>query len=90
MRIGQNDLSLNQRRGRVGQRLEAERILMKYAQMLQKELPIRLARRVIDLENVPKLRDMPSIKAVKGIYISSLLAILDAEDPNERYDTEIG
>lgn len=95
IRIGQHDdygsqldhrrrQPVQQLRGRMGHRLASERVLMQYAQTLQKELPISLARRVIDLDRIPKLRDMPSVQSVKRIYVSSLLAILDAEDPGER------
>jgi Mitochondrial branched-chain alpha-ketoacid dehydrogenase kinase len=74
-------LLLQQYRGRLGQRLESERILMQYASMLQKELPIRLAHRIDDLDNIPGLRDMPSIQAVKQLYLESLEAIVNAPRP---------
>jgi pyruvate dehydrogenase kinase 2/3/4 len=68
-------------KGRLGQRLKAERILMQYAQFLQTELPIRLAHRIVDLDQVPQLRDMPSVQLVKGIYIQSFLELLQAPVP---------
>ncbi|KAG7369538.1 mitochondrial branched-chain alpha-ketoacid dehydrogenase kinase [Nitzschia inconspicua] len=73
--------ALLQYRGRLGQRLESERTLMRYASMLQKELPIRLAHRIDDLDNIPGLRDMPSIQAVKQLYLESLDAIVNAPPP---------
>lgn len=68
-------------KGRLGQRLAAERVLMQYAQFLQTELPIRLAHRIVDLDQVPQLRDMPSVQLVKGIYIQSFLELLQAPVP---------
>ena len=67
--------------GRLGRRLAAERILMKVATMIHRELPIRLAHRIQDLDQVPKMRDMPSVHVVKGIYISSFLDLLQAPPP---------
>jgi pyruvate dehydrogenase kinase 2/3/4 len=64
--------------GRLGQRLAHERTLMNMADLLHQELPIRLAHRIEDLDSIIKLRDMPSIKAVKSIYISSFLELLEA------------
>ena len=61
---------------RLGQRLIHQRILIRYAQLLQRELPIRLAHRIQDLDRIPHLRDMPSVQMVKGNYIHSLLNIL--------------
>lgn len=72
---------MERRRGRMGRRLAAERILMHYARMLQEELPIRLARRILDLDGMPLLRETPSVQLVKGIYIDSFLDLLEADDP---------
>lgn len=77
----QHQSPLQQFRGRLGQRLESERILMQYAGMLQKELPIRLAHRIDDLDHIPGLRDMPSVQAVKRLYLESLEAIVNAPHP---------
>jgi len=57
--------------GRLGQRLAGERILLQMAGFLRKELPIRLAHRIMDLDQVPLLRDMDAVQSVKGIYINS-------------------
>ena len=48
------------------------------ASFLQSELPIRLAKRIEDLDKVPRMRDMPSVQAVKGVYIHSFLDLLEA------------
>jgi pyruvate dehydrogenase kinase 2/3/4 len=47
------------------------------AGFLQSELPIRLAHRIRDLEQCPKLRDMPSVQVVKSIYTNSFLELLE-------------
>jgi pyruvate dehydrogenase kinase 2/3/4 len=47
------------------------------AGFLQSELPIRLAHRIQDLDQVPMMRDMPSVQVVKGIYIHSFLELVE-------------
>jgi pyruvate dehydrogenase kinase 2/3/4 len=44
---------------------------------LRHELPIRLAHRIQDLERVPNLRDMPSVKGVKELYTQSFLELCE-------------
>lgn len=39
-------------------------------------MPIRLAQRITDLDQVPLLKDMKSVQAVKDIYISSFLTLI--------------
>jgi len=56
-----------------------ERILMQVAGFIRHELPIRLAHRIHDLDNVPMMREMPSVKAAKEIYVNSLMEL--AEEP---------
>lgn len=67
--------------GRLARRLAGERGLMEFGQLLKQELPIRLAHRIQDLDGIPRLRDMPSVQTVKGIYIHSFLALLEIENP---------
>ena len=43
-------------------------------------MPIRLAHRIEDLDQVPMMRDMPSVQAVKAIYINSMLELIDFEE----------
>jgi pyruvate dehydrogenase kinase 2/3/4 len=50
------------------------------AGFLRHELPIRLAHRIEDLDNVPMMRDMPSVQTVKATYINSLLELVDFEE----------
>ena len=47
------------------------------ASFIRHELPIRLARRINDLENVPYMCDMPSVQQVKQTYIQSFLDIIN-------------
>lgn len=46
-------------------------------------MPIRLARRIKDLEIVPYLSQMPSVQSVKDIYISSFLTLINEPSPRE-------
>jgi hypothetical protein len=54
-----------------------ELVLMQVASFLRRELPIRMAHRVADLEGIPLLRDMPSVQTVKDAYIQSCLEIMN-------------
>lgn len=54
-----------------------ELVLMQVASFLRRELPIRLAHRVQDLEKVPLMKDMQSVKEVKQLYIQSFLELLE-------------
>ena len=64
--------------GRMGQRLARERILTQVASFVRREIPIRLAHRIQDLDQVPLMRDMPSVQEVKHIYIQSFLEMIDS------------
>jgi pyruvate dehydrogenase kinase 2/3/4 len=63
--------------GRMGQRLATQRILFHFATFLRKEIPIRLAHRIQDLDQVSVIRDMKAVQAVKGIYIQSFLEMIE-------------
>lgn len=67
--------------GRLGQRLSHQRTLMNMAELLLEEIPVRLAHRIHDLEQIPMLRDMPSVKQVKSIYVSSFEELLRVQKP---------
>ena len=54
-----------------------ELILMQVAGFLRRELPIRLAHRIQDLEEAPLLRDMPSVQAVRDVYVNSFLELIE-------------
>lgn len=54
-----------------------ERILMQVAGFIRREMPVRLAHRIIDLDQVPLMKDMPSVQAVKDIYISSFVSLVN-------------
>mmetsp|Transcript_16237 Transcript_16237/g.20598 ORF Transcript_16237/g.20598 Transcript_16237/m.20598 type:complete len:175 (-) Transcript_16237:703-1227(-) len=57
-------------------KVATERVLMQVAGFLRHELPIRLAHRILDLEQVPLLRDAQSVQAVKDLYTTSFLDLL--------------
>merc|ERR1711935_1328044 len=57
----------------INEHTATELVLMQVASFLRRELPIRLAHRVHDLEKVPLMKDMQSVKEVKQLYIQSLL-----------------
>jgi len=59
-----------------------ELVLMQVASFLRRELPIRLAHRIHDLERVPLMREMESVKLVKQLYTQSLLELVE-------FDTQI-
>jgi len=48
---------------------------MQVAGFLRRELPVRLAHRIQDLDQVPLLREMPSVKRVKETYVDSFLEL---------------
>jgi pyruvate dehydrogenase kinase 2/3/4 len=48
-----------------------ELVLIQVASFLRRELPIRLAHRIEDLEDVPVLSDMSSVRAVAELYKTS-------------------
>jgi len=50
-------------------------VLVQVASFLRRELPIRLAHRVRDLEKIPILRDMSSVTQVRDLYIKSFLEL---------------
>ena len=67
-----------------------ELVLIQVAGFLRRELPIRLAHRVHDLENVPLLSDMNSVKEVRDLYVKSILDLMAFEsieniDQEERF-----
>jgi pyruvate dehydrogenase kinase 2/3/4 len=64
--------------GRLGRRLAAERIHIQLASFLRHEIPIRLAHVITEgLEQVPLLKDMPSVLSVKDVYLNSFLEIVN-------------
>lgn len=51
-------------------------VLLQVASFLRRELPIRLAHRIQDLQRVPMLQDMASVRQVKELYTTSFLEII--------------
>lgn len=54
-------------------------LIKQVASFLRRELPIRLAHRVQDLEGVPLVKEMESVKQVKELYIKSLVELAEFE-----------
>ena len=64
-----------------GDAREATTALLSIAGFLRHELPIRLARRVVELDRLPALHEMPSVKKVREWYARSALEIQEAPKP---------
>ncbi|KAJ1991020.1 [Pyruvate dehydrogenase (acetyl-transferring)] kinase isozyme 2 [Dimargaris cristalligena] len=57
-------------------------VLLKASQFVSEELPIRLARRVVELDNLPhNLSQMPSVVKVKNWYIESFKDLIEFPKP---------
>ncbi|KAJ8600356.1 hypothetical protein CTAYLR_000686 [Chrysophaeum taylorii] len=56
-------------------------MLLTVAAFLHRELPIRLARRVAELDRLPSLYAMPSVKLVREWYAQSAIEIFESERP---------
>ena len=65
-----------------------ELVLIQVASFLRRELPIRLAHRIQDLESIPVLRDMTSVKEVRNLYIKSFLEIMAFDTKIQTADQE--
>jgi len=69
-------------------------VLIQIANFLRREIPVRLAHRIQDLSSIPLLRDMESTKAVKQIYVDSLLRLslvppITTPEQEEEYAAEL-
>ena len=60
-------------------KLATDKILMQVAGFLRHELPIRLAHRILDLDRVPLMKEMDSVKQVRDLYVTSFLELLSVE-----------
>jgi Mitochondrial branched-chain alpha-ketoacid dehydrogenase kinase len=63
-------------------------VLIQVAGFLRRELPIRLAHRIHDLEGVPLLADMESVKIVRDQYIKSCLELCAFDNKIETAEQE--
>ena len=74
--------------GKDGEHAATEKILIQVAGFLRHELPIRLAHRIVDLNRVPLMKDMPSVKVVRDLYLTSFLELIsvDKEIKNEEQE----
>ena len=63
----------------------SDETILRGAQFLQTEFPIRLAKRVLDIEELPLgLADMPSVRVVQGWYLQSLRDLLELPHPTPK------
>lgn len=65
-----------------------ELVLIQVAGFLRRELPIRLAHRVHDLESVPLLSDMKSVQGVRDLYVKSFLDLMSFDRTIETIEQE--
>ncbi|CAM9614740.1 unnamed protein product [Chrysoparadoxa australica] len=63
---------------------QKEKMLIQVASFLHRELPIRLAHRVRDLESVPDMLAQKSVQQVREWYVQSYDEILEFPVPNTR------
>lgn len=54
-----------------------ELVLIQVAGFLRREMPVRLAHRIRDLERVPLMKDAKSVREVRDLYITSFLELED-------------
>ncbi|MBI4606897.1 MAG: pyruvate dehydrogenase kinase [Planctomycetes bacterium] len=72
-----------------GSRPTAENLL-KGAQFLHQELPVRLAHRIVELESLPSgLSEVPSVRVVRDMYLESLRELVELPRPAST-DGEVG
>jgi Mitochondrial branched-chain alpha-ketoacid dehydrogenase kinase len=69
----QGDLWMPRERGE-----QQKNLAQQLGSFVRQEIPVRLAHRIQDLDEVPSMRDMPSVQKVKGIYVNSFLELLDS------------
>lgn len=60
--------------------LATELVLIQVASFLRRELPIRLAHGIHDLERVPVLKQTKTVKQVIDLYITSFLELVDFDE----------
>jgi hypothetical protein len=60
-----------------------EKILRQVATFLNRELPIRFAHRINDLNRVPMMKDQPSVLQVKEWYITSMTELYEFRKVSE-------
>ena len=64
----------------VDQHSATDLVLIQVASFLRRELPIRLAHRIHDLDGAPVMRDTSSVKDVKELYITSMMELVEFDE----------
>jgi len=72
----------------ITEREATEKVLQQVAGFLRRELPIRLAHRIQDLDRVPYMKDMPSVLVVKQLYTQSFLELMEMEEKISSSESE--
>jgi len=72
----------------IDQHLATNLVLIQVASFLRRELPIRLAHRIQDLEGIPLMREMSSVKEVKELYVKSFLELVSFDERITTSDQE--
>ena len=67
-----------------------ERVLIQVAGFLRRELPVRLAHRIKDLDHTPLMNQMSSVQQVKNLYLKSFedLVAMKAKIQDQKDETE--
>lgn len=61
-------------------------VLLQVAGFLRHELPIRLAKRIADLDTVPMMKDMASVQLVRAWYLQSFLELTNFREVTTKED----
>jgi hypothetical protein len=72
----------------VDQHSATDLVLIQVASFLRRELPIRLAHRIQDLEDAHLLKNMSSVKQVKELYVKSFLELVEFDEKIANRDQE--
>jgi len=65
-----------------------DKVLMQVASFLRHELPIRLAKRINDLDAVPMMSEMASVQQVREWYLTSLLELAQVGELTTKEEEE--
>jgi len=70
-------------------RCATELVLMQVAGFLRRELPIRFAHRISDLDNTPFMSEMSSVQQVKQLYLQSFHELIERPEKVQSVEDEV-
>ena len=70
-------------------RCATELVLMQVAGFLRRELPIRFAHRISDLDNTPFMSEMGSVQQVKQLYLQSFHELIERPEKVQSVEDEV-